>query len=742
MTGMLTEKGFTRRSFVKGSGALVVGFSMAGSAVAGKATAAVTRGDVAGPPDPAAIDTWLQVNADNTVSIFHGRVELGQGSTTGLLQIAAEELDVDFSQIVATRADTNVSPNQGSTVGSSSIRTAGVQLRAAAAEARQALLTLASARLGVPAAQLSVAKGIVSGGGKSVAYGDLIGGKLINAKLSGTAPQKQIADYKVVGKRVARIDIPDKVTGKFTYIHNVRVPGMLHGRVVRPRGQGAYGSGAKPLSVDASSIKNIKGAQVVRVGDFLGVVAPHEYGAIQAAAQLKVKWAVDAKLPGNGDIFRKMRSEQTDDRVQVDTGNFDAAFGAAGVKQVASTYTFDYNNHGALGPMCAVADVKPGSATVLAMTQGIYALRPKLATALDLPESAVRVQFYDGSGCYGPSTYDDVAISAAVMSKATGKPVRLQFMRWDEHGWDTHGPAQLTDVRGAVDAAGKIVAYDYTGWGIPYYSLDTALELIGQPIPTPGRGNADTASAGAQYALPNRRVTGKSLPLFNGYLKTRQLRAPLAPQAAMASEGLIDELAVAAGMDAVEFRRTNITDERWLGVLNAAASAAKWQRRVSGSRKQSGNVVTGRGVALGGFANSYVGVVAEVEVNRKTGKIVAKHVYAAQDAGLAVNPALIENQMLGSVIQGVSRALFETVTTSKTQVTSLDWASYPTLRFKDSPNVTTVVVNRPDKPSSGSGEPPLAPTPAALANAFFDATGVRIRQAPMTPGRVRALLKA
>jgi CO/xanthine dehydrogenase Mo-binding subunit len=744
MTDLLTEKSFTRRTFVKGSGALVVGFSLAGAATSGKASAAggPQRGLVAGPPNQQEIDSWLQVNPDNTVTIFHGRVELGQGSTTGLLQIAAEELDVDFSQIVETRVDTNVSPDQGSTVGSTSIRSAGPTLRAAAAEARQALLTLASANLGVPVSQLSVAKGVVSGGGKSVKYGDLVGGKLINARMTGRAPQKAVADYKVVGQRIPRIDIPDKVSGKFTYIHNVRVPGMLHGRVVRPRGQSAYGQGAKPLSVDASSIRNIKGAQVVRVGDFVGVVAPHEYAAIQAAAQLKVKWAVDPKLPGNGDIFGKMRSDPTTDRVQVNTGNVDKAIDAAGVKKLASTYTYDYNNHGALGPMCAVADVKADSCTVLAITQGPYGLRSKLAPALNMDISKIRVQFYDGSGVYGPSTYDDVAISAALMSQKVGKPVRLQFMRWDEHGWDTHGPAQLTDVRGAVDAKGKIAAYDYTSWQIPYYSLDSARELAGEAVPTPGLGSADTASAGAQYDLPNRRVTGKSLPLFNGYLKVTFLRAPLAPQATFASEQFVDELAFAAGMDPLEFRRQNIADERWLGALNAAAAAARWQPRVANSHRPTGNVVTGRGIAIGGFANSFVGTVAEIEVNKKTGKIVVKHVYGAQDAGLAINPALIENQMEGAMMQGVSRAMLESVKTSKERITSLDWSTYPSLRFKDAPAITAVVVNRPDKASSGSGEPALAPVAAAIGNAFFDATGVRIRQAPMTPGRVRAALKS
>jgi nicotinate dehydrogenase subunit B len=744
MTEILPHNGFSRRTFLKGSGALVVGFSLSGAAVAGKASAATgpQRGLVAGPPNQSDIDTWLQVNPDNTVQIFHGRVELGQGSTTGLLQIAAEELDVDFSQIVATRVDTHISPDQGSTVGSTSIRSAGPTLRAAAAEARQALLNLASANLGVPASQLSVAKGVVSGGGKSVSYGTLVGGKLINMKTTGTAPQKKVADYKVVGQRIPRLDIPDKVSGKFTYIHNVRVPGMLHGRVVRPRGQSAYGQGAVPLSVDESSIRKIPGAQVVRIGNFLGVVAPHEYGAIQAAAQLKVKWASNPILPGNGDIFGKMRSETTTDRVQVNTGNVDAALNAAGAKKVAATYTYDYNNHGALGPMCAVADVKADSCTVLAITQGPYGLRSKLAPALKMDASKIRVQFYDGSGVYGPSTYDDVAISAALMSQKVGKPVRLQFMRWDEHGWDTHGPAQLTDLRGSVDAKGNIAGYEYTSWQIPYYSLDSARELAGEAIPTPGAGTADTASAGSQYNLPNRRVIGKSLPLFNGYLKVTFLRAPLAPQGTFASEQFVDELAYAAGMDPLEFRRQNITDERWMGALNAAAAAAKWQPRVANGHKPSGNVVSGRGIAIGGFANSFVGTVAEIEVNKKTGKIVVKHVYGAQDAGLAVNPALIENQMEGAMMQGVSRAIIESVTTSKERITSLDWATYPSLRFKDAPAVTAVVVNRPDKVSSGSGEPALAPVAAAIGNAFFDATGVRIRQAPMTPGRVRATLKA
>jgi nicotinate dehydrogenase subunit B len=739
MTELLLDTTFTRGTFLKGTGALVVGFSLAGAATAGKASAA--RGDVAGPADPTQVDSFIEVLADNTARIHTGRVELGQGSPTGLLQIAAEELDLDFGQVRFAEADTNVSPDTGKTVGSSSISRAGPQVRQAAAEARQALLGLAAAKLGVPLSALSVSKGVVSGNGQSVKYGDLLGGKLFNVKFTGTAPLKKVSNYKVVGQRVPRLDIPDKVTGKYTYLHNVRVPGMVHARIVRPRGQGAYGTGAKPVSVDESSIKNIPGAQVVRKGDFLAVVAPKEYAAIQAAAQLKVKWAETPKLPGNGDLFGTMKAQQTTDRVQVNSGNVDAGFASA-AKVLSASYTYAYQIHGSIGPTAAIAQVGKDGAVVLSNTQGLYGLRTALSKTLGMPETSVRVRVIEGSSVFGHNPQDDAAISAAVISQAIGgKPVRLQFMRWDEHGWDNYGPAELNEIRAGVDAKGKIVAFDYVSYLQPSTSQEPADELVGTPIPTPGLGSADTNYSGGQYAIPNRRVTGKSLPLFDGYLKVGTLRAPGAPQAAFAAEQMVDELAYAAGMDPVEFRRLNLTSDRWLGVLNAVAAAARWQPSVANARRQTGNVRTGRGVAIAGFASSYAAVVADIEVNMKTGKIVAKHMYAAQDAGLAINPALLENQMSGNLVQATSRALLEEVVTSKTRVTSTDWASYPILRFKDSPEVTTIVVNRPDIASTGAGEPPTAPTPAAIANAFFDATGVRIRQNPMTPARVRAVLK-
>ncbi|MGZ4353385.1 MAG: molybdopterin cofactor-binding domain-containing protein [Gaiellaceae bacterium] len=741
---MLEDKRFSRRTFVKGSGALVVGFSLAGAATAGRASAASARGQIVGPPDASAVDSYIEVNADNTVTLKIGKVELGQGSPTGLIQIAAEELDMDMSQFHLVRHDTNVTPQQGATVGSASIARGGVQVRQAAAAARQALLGIAAAKLGVPAAQLSVAKGVVSGGGKSATYGELIGGQLFNVKTTGKEQVKKPSDYKLVGTRVSRIDIPDKVSGKYTYMHNVRVPGMLHGRIVRPKGQGAYGTGAKPLSVDASSIKHIPGAQIVRKGDFIAVVAPHEFGAIQAASQLKVKWQETPILPGNGDLFGQIRGHETQDVVRANTGNVDSGL-AKGAKVVQASFNHNYQMHGSIGPVCAIADVKGGSATILCSSQDIYGVRSKVMPLLGFKDPGqVRVQFYEGSGCYGHNCQDDVASAASIMSQAVGKPVRVQFMRWDEHGWDNYGPAQVTDIRAAVDSGGKIVAYDYAARMVPYFSVETSDETAGTPAPPGGLVFAEYSNMAGQYEVANRKVTTKGLPLTKGYFKTTFLRAPSAPQALFASEQVIDELAYAAGIDPVAFRRLNISksDDRWIGVLNAVAQAANWQERVANSVKQSGTVVTGRGIALGGFANSPTGVIAEIEVNLKTGKITAKHVYGAQDAGLAINPALVENQMEGSMVQGVSRALLEEVKFDKKRVTSLDWATYPALRFKDAPKITPVVVQRMDKPSTGSGEPTLAPVAAAIANAFFDATGVRVRQAPMTPGVVRAALKA
>jgi CO/xanthine dehydrogenase Mo-binding subunit len=667
--------------------------------------------------------------------------------------IAGEELDMELSQLKWVESDSNVTPDTGNTTGSSSITSAGPQLRAGAATARQLLLGMAATQLGVPVGSLTVKAGVVSGGGKTVSYGQLIGDKVFNATTvaatlnPGVAPAKPVSQYTLVGTSPARIDIPDKVSGRFTYIQNVRVPGMLHARVVRPRGQGGYGTGAKPLSIDEGSIKHIASAKVVRVGDLVGVVAPKEYDAIQAATQLKVRWDDTAKLPGSGNLFGAMRAAQTTDALTVNTGNVGAAFASA-AKVVSASYTFDYQMHGPIGPPCAIAIVRQdGSGIVMTNTQGVYRLRDQyLADALGTNNKQLRVQYVEGASAFGHCETDDAACAAAVFSRALGgTPIRLQFMRWDDNGWDNYGPAQLNDVRGAIDASGRIVAMDYTSWVMPgTNSQETASEQtrLG-PLKT-GTASANTSMTnGRQYAIANRRTTSKSLPFSSSpVLKTAPLRAPGDLQACFAYEQMIDELAHAANMDPVAFRLAQMDDQRWKDVLTAATKAANWQSKVAASNLSNANVVSGRGVALAPRSGSLSAVVADIEVNKKSGKILVKHMYASQDAGLTVYVSGTESQVIGGVIQSVSRSLTEGIAFTKTRVTSTDWVTYPLLRFKDHPGVTPIIVQRPEVVPGGGGEPPAVPTPAAIANAFFDATGVRIRQAPMTPARVRAVLKA
>jgi CO/xanthine dehydrogenase Mo-binding subunit len=744
MNAHQTDLNFSRRDLLKGSGALIVGFSMSG-VPAGTVFAA--RGDVAAAFDTNAIDTWIAIHADNTAAIYIGKGEFGQGNTTGLLQIAAEELDLDMSQVRSVQLDTNVTPNQGATTSSSSIERGGPQIRAAAAEARRALLNLASTRLGMQLGSLVVKNGIVSIDGlptQSVSYGALLGDKPFNVKFTGTAPQKAITRYKVVGTNVPRVDIPEKAAGKYTHMQHVRVPGMLHGRVVRPHGQRAYGVGAKPMAIGEASIKDIP-ARIVRKGDFVGVVADNEWDAIRAARALKVTWQEANALPGNADLFTRMRAAKTSDVTIVNWGDADKGLAKAAHVSTA-TYHCPYQSHAPFGPNCAIGDVGPDSARVISSTQDIYNTRDMLAEVLGLPVNKVRVQYVEGSGTYGRSCYDDCAQAAAVMSQAVGKPVRVQFMRSDEHGWDDYGPAHLADVRAGIDANGKLVAYEYHGWQHGWMINETTHELVLNTPPkerTTGAGSipVNRMSTGSMYQIADRRVVSHMVPMA-GLLKGAPLRSPLDLSFSFASEQTIDELAVAAKMDPLEFRRKNIGDTRWLGVLNAATKAAAWIPKVSGSSLGSGDVVTGRGIGLGTHHVSYGAAVAEIEVNKRTGVIVAKRLFGALDAGQIVNPAAVEAQIMGQMTQATSRTLKEEVLFDKEGVTSLDWMSYPVLRFGEHPEVVPIVVQRLDEPSSGAGEEVMGATTAAIANAFYDATGVRLRQYPMTAERVKAALAA
>ena len=803
----VTSKEFGRKSFLKGTGALVVTMGVAGAGTAAATSADVSPYASPGPFQQDSLDSWLVIHADNTASVKLGKVELGQGTSTGLLMIAAEELSMTLSQMRAISNDTAVTPNQGATVGSQGMKTGGKQTRAAAAAGAAALRTLAAASLGADASTLTVKAGVVTApNGKSVTYGALIGDKLFNVTVdkaynltpttavppapgAGLAPAfpgltKPVSKYTIVGTSPKRLDLPSKVNGSYTYVHNVKVPGMLHGRVVRPKGQAAYGWTYDIVSVDASSIAHIPGAQVIRKANFLGVVAPKEYDAIQAASSLKVTFAEPPTISSAGNLWKQMRAHDTAGlapaKYNVNTGNFDTAFASAAFK-VSQTYAMPYHGHHPIGPTCAVADVTANGARIFTNHQNIYSVRTGLQTVLGMPMSQIRVTYVEGGSVFGTNPQGDTVYAAAIMSQIAGKPVRMQMMRWDEHGWDNYGPAELMDIRGAADAAGNITGTEYTQFGIPGFSTIPASHMSGaETIVISTTANGDSNNSGTQYAIPNRRVVTKTLPLAKNYFKTAALRAPQALHSAWGYEQMIDELAYAAKMDPAAFRLKNIatherelalglttlTYNRWKAALVDVMAQSKWQAKVANSVAQTGNVRKGRGIALGAFAGTQAAAVVDIELNVKTGKIVAKELWVSQDNGISFYIDGGVNNSIGAAIQGVSRALVEGLNFDTKYVTGLDWVTYPMLRFKDHPKVNMFVLQRYDIPevqtatlgsngasvqngvverdgiyAGGSGEPALAPVAAAIGNAFFDATGVRLREAPMTPARVRATLK-
>ncbi|MEO5923589.1 MAG: molybdopterin cofactor-binding domain-containing protein [Bryobacteraceae bacterium] len=716
----------SRRDFLKAGGALLVGFQLNAQ-----------RLPVAGPPNANQIDTWLAIHADNTATFYVGFAELGQGNSTALLQIAAEELDFELDQLRTVNLDTHLTPNQGGTYSSASIARGGPQVRTAAAEARQALLKMASDRLNAPVEQLTVAKGVVTGNGRSLSYGALIGDKQFNVAFTGKAPVKAPADYKIVGKRPARKDTPAKVNATYEYLQHARIPGMLHARIVRPRGQRAYGAGAKIVSINDASIKNIPGARVLRKGDFLGVVAATEWDAIKAAQQLQVTWDTTPSLPAFDKLFTQMRAEKVEDRLVLERGSIATA---DATHSVMRTVRGPYQMHGPFAPNAALADVKADSALIITSSQDVYTTRRHLSRILGLAQDKIRVQYAEGAGTFGHSCYDDCAQAAALLSQLAGAPVRLQFMRHDEHGWDLYGPAHIGECKVTADAQGKLTSYEYHGWQHNWSNVETTEQLTGVPAAEWPGGAASQVSPlnlGSMYVIPNLKLVNHKINV-QGYPRAAWLRSPLDLSFSFASEQAIDQLAFQLGIDPYEFRKRNMTDPRWLGVLDAVVQAAKWSPKPKpGVTGPNGK---GRGIGLGTHLQSWGAAVADVEVDRKTGKVRVTHMYGALDAGMVVNPGIVEAQITGQLVQTVSRLLLEEVKFNQQGVTTLDWNTYPVLRFEDCPEVTPVVVQRMNERSSGAGEETMAAGSAAIANAFFDATGVRMEDYPLTPARVLAAL--
>ncbi len=727
----------TRRELLKAGGALVVGFSF---------MPAATQAQPRPPgPDLQQIDSWIAIHADNTATIYIGFAELGQGCSTALLQVAADELDLGMEQVKSVGLETDLTPNQGGPYSSQSIRRGQPQVQRAAAEARQALLALAAERLQVPVARLRVENGLITAGGDDAAfttYGELIGDTRFNLAFTGTAPLKTPDQYKLVATPVARKDIPLKAAGTYRYMQHQRLPNMLHGRIVRPRGQGAYRDGVQVVALNEASIANIPGARVLRKDNFIGVVAEREWDAVRAAQQLEVEWSQPATLPGSEGLFAQMAGAMTTDRVARDEGDV-TAFATAPIK-TEFTANLPYQAHVPFAPNCALADVTADSALVLCSTQDVYGTRNGIAGLLGLQPQQVRVQYHEGAGTFGHSCWDDAAQAAAVMSQLAGQPVRVQFMRWDEHGWDTYGPAHIGKVKAAAGTDGKLLSYEYEGWQHHWSLVDTTLQsangVAASEWPAMPAQQINPLVLGGQYNIPHIKLVNHHVDGLD-YLKGAWLRSPLDLAMAFVSEQAIDDLAYQAQMDPFEFRKLNIYDERWLGVLEGAASAANWQlRRAKAGSDDASEVVTGRGIGLGTHLASWGGAVAEIAVNKRTGVVQIVHLYGAIDAGLVVNPSNVENQIIGQMVQTASRMLHEEVTFNTTNVTSLDWSTYPILRFADAPMVTPVIVQRLNEAPLGAGEEVMAAAAAAIANAFFDATGRRMRTFPFTPERVLAAL--
>ena len=765
MTRMTPSALVSRRDFLKTSGsmgAMIVGFSMLPAGT----EAQVFGGPAAGSPPPGQLDSWIAIAADGSVTAYSGKEELGQGISTAQAQLVAEELSVPFHRVTLIYCDTALTPDQAHTSGSQSHPTNfnHGNLAQAGASAREALLRLASERMGAPVEQLTARDGVVSDKrdpSKKIGYGELVGGRKFNLTLNAQAKRKDPREWTVLGKPIQRPDLPAVVTGKFEFVHNVRVPGMLHGRVVRPPAVGAT-----VMSVDESSVEGMPGVvKVVVKKNFIGVVAQKPWQAIQAANKLNVAWTPGTGLPKQADFPDHLRNQPTRDTLLVDSKDVDQKLGQAATL-VKATYFHPYQMHGSLGSSCAVADVQGDKATIWSATQAVWYQRSSAAMVLGLKPENIHVIFRRGSGCYGINGADTVTYDAALLSQAVGKPVRVQLMRKDEMAWENYGNAFLMDERAALDAQGNIVAWDHEAWS-PGLGNRPGLSAPGnvitgflagfQPDPfnprspaPPPTGFNNNSNGVPSYLSGATKGTGNiksERVLVHNVVSpfwTGPLRSPARLQNTFAHECFMDELAAKAGADPVAYRLRHLTDTRLRDMVAEAAKAAKWDARPSPKPRRTG-IAAGRGIACVAYErdNGYAAMVVEAEVDQDTGRVAVKRIVVSNDCGPISNPDGLRNQLEGGALQGMSRALGEEVTWDDQKVTSFDWRTYHSLPLGFAiPKIETVLVNRPEEEATGAGETSITIIAAAIGNAIFDATGARIRQSPFTPERVKAALAA
>jgi CO/xanthine dehydrogenase Mo-binding subunit len=774
----------SRREFLKTSGRLVVSFTAASQLAPLASVVSAQAG--AGPyPDPdfRQLDSWIVIHSDNTATFYVGKTDLGQGTGTAFRQIMSDELDMDFARTTCIMGNTDITVDQGGSGGSDALQTDGYPMRRVAAEARRVLLDMASKRFGVPADQLAVSDGVVSlrsNPNQRVTYGELIGGNRFNVALTGDninattgiAKIKPVQEMKNVGLSPRRDDIPAKVDASPIWAVGVKLPGMVHARNVKPPM-----AGAECVSIDESSVSGMPGfVRVVRERNYVAVVCEREEQAIAAARRLKVNWRkpATAPFPASDSLFDYMRrAKPTSSPNPPVNGDIDAGLASAATR-IEAEYEVPFQGHTAIGPAHAMADPSNGQMTIYSNDMKSYGLRNGVAEFLNIPRDRVRVVWMQGPQAYGRTAADDAGFEAAYLARQLGRPVRVQWMRDEETAWDTKGPAYVMKMRGGLDAQGNLVALDYEARAADYCHLgynehDTVLiaQLTGRRKQTPASGGV--AYPADMYAVPNRRLAGHvvSMPLvWETPLRTGNLRDPNGPQVTFGGECFIDELAAAAKADPIDFRLrlltgtpvgqalsglpddANFKRARSIAVVRAAAEKYGWTPRPSPNRG-TGDILNGRGFAYAYRNQTVVADIAEVEVNRRTGRVWVKRLVCAHDCGLVINPEALTRTVENAMLHSLSRALYEEVTFDTEKVTSVDWRTLPTLTHLDTPEQIDVVLvngdpnqNRPDLPHYGAGEAACKPLIAAVANALFDATGVRMRRVPLNPQRVLAALKS
>ncbi|MCK1743866.1 molybdopterin-dependent oxidoreductase [Bradyrhizobium sp. 139] len=693
--------------------------------------------------DECTSETFVRITADGSVSAYNGHVDLGTGIRTALGQIVAEELDVSFARVVVVLGDTAMVPNQGPTIASETVQITAVPLRKAAAQARHFLIARAAERLELPEADLGIEDGLVRGHNRSVSYGELIGSETIRLELADDVALKPVGEYAIVGQSVPRVDLPAKATGELIFVHDIRVPGMLHGRVVRPPYAGVdAGSfvGTSLIAVDESSVRDIPGIiAVVRIGDFVGVVAEREENAIRAAEQLAVSWKSTPALANLADLETALRANPSAPRTLIDKGDVTAAIAGA-AKPMPRTYVWPYQMHASIGPSCAVADFQDGNIRVWSGTQNPHVLRGDLALLMERPESEIEVIRLEAAGCYGRNCADDVTADALLLSRAVGRPVRVQLTREQEHAWEPKGAAQLIDVNGGLNADGSVAGYDLATRYPSNAAPTLALLLTGRMSPEPAVLQMGDRTAIPPYDYDHMRVVAHDMAPI---VRASWFRGVSALPNTFAHESYIDEAATEAGVDPIEYRLRYLRDQRAVDLVNAVAERAGWRPRPVREEKD-GEVVHGRGFAYAlyvhskfpGYGAAWSAWVADVAVNKSTGDVSVTRVVAGQDSGLMINPDGVRHQIHGNVIQSTSRALMEEVSFERGAVAAREWGAYPIIPFPDVPMIDVLMLPRQDQPPLGVGESASVPSAAAIANAIFDATGVRFREPPFTPARI------